>query len=155
MSMILTKEQILALIPQQNPFRFIDELELVDSESCRGNYLFKSDEYFYEGHFPEKPITPGVIVTEAMAQIGLIPLGIYLLAEREENLKPEDVLPVFSSSHVDFLSPIYPGEKLIVEAVKVYFRFGKLKAKITATKENGDKVCKGEFSGMFIDRKKI
>jgi 3-hydroxymyristoyl/3-hydroxydecanoyl-(acyl carrier protein) dehydratase len=62
-SMILTKEQILALIPQQNPFRFIDELELVDSESCRGNYLFKSDEYFYEGHFPEKPITPGVIVT--------------------------------------------------------------------------------------------
>ena len=153
--MILSKEEIRDLIPQQKPFRFIDELEYVDSDSCKGNYVFKKDEYFYEGHFPEKPITPGVIVTEAMAQIGLIPLGIYLLAEGNENLNPEDVLPVFSSSYVDFLSPIYPEEKLIVEATKIYFRFGKLKAKIVATKENKEKVCKGEFSGMFVDRKKI
>lgn len=153
--MILSKDQIVALIPQQKPFRFIDKLELIDSTSCKGSYTFKKDEYFYKGHFPGKPITPGVIVTEAMVQIGLIPLGIYLLAEMNENLNPDNVLPVFSSSNVDFLNPIYPEEKLIVEAIKVYFRFGKLKAKITALKENGEKVCKGEFSGMFIDRNKI
>lgn len=153
--MILTKEQILSLIPQQEPFRFIEDLQYIDGNSCKGTYTFKKDEYFYKGHFPEKPLTPGVIVTEAMAQIGLIPLGIYLLAEGNENLNPDNVLPVFSSSNVDFLNPIYPEEKLIVEALKVYFRFGKLKAKITAVKENGEKVCKGELSGMFVDRNKI
>ena len=153
--MHLSKAQILELIPHQEPFRFIDEILEIDSEHVLGSYTFKKDEYFYQGHFPSKPVTPGVIVTEAMAQIGLVTLGIYLLADSTEELDPNDILPVFTSSNVDFLNPIYPGEKLVVKATKVYFRFGKLKAKIIAANESKTQICKGEFSGMFVSQKNI
>ena len=46
---------------------------------AEGFYTFKEDEYFYQGHFKDNPITPGVILTEVMAQIGVVCLGIYLL----------------------------------------------------------------------------
>ncbi|MEQ6120398.1 3-hydroxyacyl-ACP dehydratase FabZ family protein [Reichenbachiella sp. MALMAid0571] len=153
--MYLSKTQILELIPHREPFRFIDEILEIDNEHVVGVYTFKEDEYFYKGHFPTKPVTPGVIVTEAMAQIGLVTLGIYLLADSKEELDPNDIIPVFTSSNVDFLSPIYPGEKLVVKATKVYFRFGKLKAKIIATNESKVQICKGEFSGMFVSQKNI
>jgi 3-hydroxyacyl-[acyl-carrier-protein] dehydratase len=153
--MILTKEQILELIPQQKPFRFIDTLEIVNDDCSKGSYTFREDEYFYQGHFPTKPVTPGVIVVESMAQIGLVSLGIHLLSKSSDNFKSNDLVPVFTSSNVDFLSPIFPGEKLTVKSEKIYFRFGKLKVKIVATKDDGSQVCKGEFSGMFVNQNKL
>ena len=152
--MNISCEEILNLIPQQKPFRFIDKLSHVDAEVSKGNYVFKEDEYFYDGHFPGKPITPGVIVTECMAQIGLIPLGIYNLLSTDPNIELSNITPVFTSSRVDYLNPHYPGQVLIVQATKVYFRFGKLKAKIIAWNDDNIQICKGEFSGMFIKDKK-
>jgi len=57
----LSKQSILDFIPHQDPFRFIDKILTVDEESICGEYTYKKDEYFYKGHFPEFPITPGVI----------------------------------------------------------------------------------------------
>jgi 3-hydroxyacyl-[acyl-carrier-protein] dehydratase len=56
------RERVLAAVPQQEPFRFIDEILELDTDGIVGAYRFKADEYFYRGHFPERPITPGVIL---------------------------------------------------------------------------------------------
>ena len=77
-----TMAQVLAAVPQQEPFRFIDEILEMDTEHIVGAYRFKEDEYFYRGHFPGRPITPGVILVEAMAQTGVVAFGLYLVMEQ-------------------------------------------------------------------------
>ncbi|MFY0685731.1 MAG: hydroxymyristoyl-ACP dehydratase [Cyclobacteriaceae bacterium] len=151
---MITKEEIIKLLPYQPPFRFVDELTYVSDERIEGKYTYKKEEYFYQGHFPNNPITPGVILVETMAQIGLVSLGIYLSSSEFEN--KVDVIPVFTSSNVDYLSPVLPEETVIVKSSKVYFRFGKLKCKVECWNESTGKVaCKGEFSGMIINKQKI
>lgn len=137
---------ILKQIPHQRPFRFIDELLHVDENSASGLYTFREDEYFYEGHFPGNPITPGVILIETMAQIGMIPLGLYIM--NDENLI---VKVLFTSSQVDFKLPVYPGTRVLVEAKKIYFKLGKLKCSVTMkVHQTGRLICSGELAGMLI-----
>ena len=74
-------EQIISLLPYQKPFLFVEGIDSISEDEIKGHYTFKKDESFYEGHFKNNPITPGVILTECMAQIGLVCLGIYLLKD--------------------------------------------------------------------------
>ena len=74
----MTAEQIISKLPYQHPFLFVDELTDISENGITGSYTFKKDDYFYQGHFKDNPITPGVILTETMAQIGVVCLGIYL-----------------------------------------------------------------------------
>ncbi len=142
-------DYILKALPYKAPFLFVDEISGVSETGISGSYTLKKDEYFYQGHFPGQPVTPGVIITEIMAQIGLVSFGLHLLSS-QKSLEP--ILPVFTSSHVDYLAPSFPGDKLLVSAEKVYFRFGKLKCKISCYNQNsGKEVCKGEFSGMLTN----
>ncbi len=69
---------IVELLPYDHPFLFVDELTAINENGSEGHYTFREDEYFYRGHFKDRPVTPGVILTECMAQIGLVCLGIYL-----------------------------------------------------------------------------
>ena len=66
----MKKETIIQLLPYQTPFLFVEELTYISENRSEGYYTFKNDEYFYKGHFKDKPITPGVILTEVMAQRG-------------------------------------------------------------------------------------
>ena len=77
----LTPKQVLDLIPQQDPFRFIDEILELDDDHIVGVYRFRPDADFYRGHFPGNPVTPGVILIESLAQVGIVALGIYLFAQ--------------------------------------------------------------------------
>ncbi len=137
-------QDIIDQLPYQKPFLFVDSLEKLDENGVEGSYTLKEDEFFYQGHFPGNPVTPGVILTEIAAQIGLVSLGIYLLQHKEEGA----VVPVFSSSNMDFLKPVYPGEKVKVISTKEYFRFSKLKCKVVMSNAAGEEVCKGTLSGM-------
>ncbi len=73
----MKSKQILSLLPYQDPFLFVDEVTLISREGVTGKYTFKKTAYFYKGHFKDNPVTPGVILTECMTQIGLVCLGIY------------------------------------------------------------------------------
>ena len=79
-----TIKTILMAVPQQAPFRFIDDILEVDERRITGGYRFREDEYFYRGHFPGRPVTPGVILIEAMAQTGVVAFGLYLSLLKNE-----------------------------------------------------------------------
>ena len=143
-----TTQYIIDKLPYSKPFLFVDNLFSVNENGVEGTYSFKRDEYFYEGHFAGHPVTPGVILTECMAQIGLVCLGIFLL----KDLKESDVLVAFSESHVEFLKSVSPGETVRVISEKVYFRFNKLKCKVKMYNSDDELVCRGELSGMLINK---
>lgn len=143
----MTSKEIIQLLPYQKPFLFVDDLTMISDKGITGNYTFKNDEYFYQGHFKDNPITPGVILTECMAQIGIVCLGIYLMKDIiSENFQPQIAL---TSSQIDFFLPVFPNEKVMVVSEKEVFRFNKLKCKVKIFNSNKELVCRGVISGMI------
>ena len=140
-------EEILDKLPYQHPFLFVDEILSVDENSISGSYTFKAEHDFYQGHFKNNPITPGVILTETAAQIGVVSLGIYLLSNSGHPLNELKI--ALTSSEMDFFKPVFPSEKVIVMSEKEYFRFNKLKCKVQMLNENGELVCRGKIAGMM------
>ncbi len=124
----------------------MDELVHVDENGAEGRFTFDEDLDFYKGHFNGNPVTPGVILTEVMAQIGLVCLGIYLLDER---FNTETAIGL-TSTQIDFLKPVFPNEKVTVISEKIYFRFGKLKCKVVMKNEKNEEVCSGIIAGMMV-----
>ena len=139
---------IIAQLPYSKPFLFVDELQHADENGITGTYIFNEDLDFYKGHFKDNPVTPGVILTETMAQIGMVCLGIYLLG----NELKKDTVIAFTSAEVQFLKPVYPNEKVTVTSQKTFFRFGKLKCDVVMKNEAGQEVCKGVVAGMITTK---
>lgn len=145
----MTSAEIIAHLPYQHPFLFVDEILEVDENGISGSYTFDAKHSFYQGHFKGNPVTPGVILTEMGAQIGLVSLGIYLLAKSGNPLTELKI--ALTSSEMDFFVPVLPGEKVMVKSEKDYFRFNKLKCKVEMYNEKGELVCRGKIAGMMKD----
>ncbi|WP_299064348.1 3-hydroxyacyl-ACP dehydratase FabZ family protein [uncultured Polaribacter sp.] len=145
----MNSTKIIKLLPYKKPFLFVDELTEISENGITGNYTYREDEFFYEGHFKNNPITPGVILTETMAQIGLVCFGVYLLKDEvlSENKKPQIAL---TSNQIDFFLPVLPNEKVTVISEKEFFRFNKLKCKVKMLNSKNELVCRGTISGMII-----
>jgi 3-hydroxyacyl-[acyl-carrier-protein] dehydratase len=137
---------IISKLPYSKPFLFVDEIIGIDENGVEGEYTFDENLDFYKGHFKGNPITPGVILTEVMAQIGLVCLGVFLLKENTSKIS----LIALTSTSIDFLKPVFPNEKVTVISKKVYFRFGKLKCEVNMKNEKGELVCSGIIAGMMV-----
>ncbi len=142
----MTTNEITAKLPYDKPFLFVDELISIDENGVEGCYTFDENLAFYQGHFKGNPITPGVILTEVMAQIGVVCLGVFLINDAL-NTK---ILISLTSMDIEFLKPVYPNEKVTVKSEKIYFRFGKLKCKVSMKNEKDELVCSGVISGMIL-----
>lgn len=142
----MTNKEIISKLPYSKPFLFVDELLHIDESGVEGTYTFDENLDFYKGHFKDDPVTPGVILTEVMAQIGLVSLGIYLL----NNTYTSNTSIALTSNDIEFLKPVFPKEKVTVISEKIYFRFGKLKCKVKMINEKEEEVCSGTIAGIII-----
>lgn len=141
-------QKIIDQLPYAEPFLFVDELLSVSEAQISGSYTFQKDLYFYRGHFKHAPVTPGVIITECMAQIGLVCFGIFLFG----NMQPSDKVSfALSSTAIDFYLPVLPGQRVTVVSKKIYFRFNKLKCDVKMMGPGGKMIAKGTLSGMILN----
>ena len=143
------RAELLELIPQQKPFRFVDELHTVTANGARGSYRFRNDESFYAGHFPGNPVTPGVILVETMAQIGLVPLALYLARLQNQGQAGERVT-LFTEADVEYSAMVLPGQQVTVESAKIYFRRGKLKCDVAMVLDDGQVAVRGALAGIGV-----
>ena len=141
----MSPSEILHKLPYSKPFLFVDELGEITKNGVIGKYLFPRDSFFYEGHFKDSPVTPGVILTECMAQIGVVSLGIFLLKDQIK----ESAGVALTETKIDFYIPVYPGEQVKVVSEKIYFRFNKLKCRVQMFNSADKLVSRGEISGMI------
>ena len=143
---------ILAYLPYKSSFLFVDHILSLDEDGVTGDYTLKKDSSFYEDHFVNNPVTPGVIITEIMAQIGLVVLGIFLIVSENKETGAamvEGSFPLLTATDVSFFKMVLPGEKVTVSSKKQYFRFGKLKCQVEMHNEVNELVAKGTFSGII------
>lgn len=152
MGSCLSATEVLARVPQQEPFRFIDTIHELDREHIVASYRFPENADFYRGHFPGNPITPGVILIETMAQAGVVALGIYLYALEVGAEEIEKIVTVFTDCTIDFSGQVMPGDRVTTTGRVKFFRRKKLRAEVEMRLDDGTLVCSGELSGMGVPR---
>ena len=148
----MTPEQVLRAVPQQPPFRFIDRILELDSDRIVGEYTFRPDEFFYRGHFPGDPVTPGVILIEAMAQTGVVALGLYLTARSLPADELSQWTTFFTECQMEFHLPVMPGERVTMRGEKLYFRRMKLKSQVQLLLSDGRVAAEGTLAGVGVKR---
>ena len=108
--MIINQEEIKDLIPHRSPFLFVDKCQIIEQgKKGISERYFSENEYFFEGHFPNNPIVPGVIIVEAMAQTA----GIVVSYEFKDE-KDKSVL-FMSVNKARFRKPILPNQNIRFE----------------------------------------
>lgn len=148
----LTPAQVLELLPQQEPFRFVDEILEVSEDHIVAQYRFRPDSDFYRGHFPGDPVTPGVVLLESFAQIGVVSLGIYIIALEHGIEGVQKRVALFCDANVDFTGIVKPGDRVTTSARTVFFRRNKLRSEATMTLDDGTVVLSGTISGLGVER---
>ena len=143
---MLTYDQIKAIIPHRPPFLLIDRVvEIEAGKSCSGIKQVYGNEPFFEGHFPEYAVMPGVLIVEALAQVG----GVALLQQEEFKGK----LAFFAGiDKCRFKKQVTPGDTLdlYVEITKIKGPIGKGSA---VAKVDGEIACQCEITFAIADNK--
>jgi 3-hydroxyacyl-[acyl-carrier-protein] dehydratase len=132
------------VLPHRPPFLFLDTIEELTADSCRGRYRYKPEEFYFAGHFPGEPVVPGVIQIETMAQ-AMVAMG--LEAARALRL---DVKNIFFTLATDcmFHQVLRPGDEVIVRAAKLFMRLNTLQSKTTLHRaDDGTLVAEATLRG--------
>ncbi|RAI79852.1 3-hydroxyacyl-ACP dehydratase FabZ [Macrococcoides goetzii] len=145
METLLTFDEIKKIIPHRYPFLLIDRIiELEDGKKCTGIKQVSGNEPFFQGHFPEYAVMPGVLIVEALAQVGAV-----AMLKLEEN---QGKLAMFTGiDKCRFKRQVTPGDtlQLEVEMTRVKGPLGKGVAKATV---NGEIACSCEISFAILEK---
>ena len=141
----LAIEEILGLLPHRYPFALVDRvIEHIPGEKAVAIKNITINEPQFQGHFPERPLMPGVLIVESMAQVG------GLIVTQMPDL-PSGLFVFAGIDKVKFRRPVIPGDQLIITCQLLSIkrkRFGKVKGEAHV---EGKLVCSGELMFSLVD----
>ena len=144
-ALVLNSEQIMGLLPHRYPFALVDRV--IEHEPGKKAVAIKNvtlNEPQFQGHFPERPLMPGVLIVEAMAQVG------GLIVSQMPDI-PEGLFVFAGIDAVRFRRPVVPGDQLIITCELISIkrqRFGKIRGE---AKVDGQLVCSGELLFSLVN----
>jgi 3-hydroxyacyl-[acyl-carrier-protein] dehydratase len=147
--MILDITGIQKILPHRYPFLLVDAIEEMERwKRIVGIKNVTMTEYYFQGHFPEKPIMPGVLIIESMAQTG----GLLLLQEVKDREKK--LLYFVAIDDARFRRPVVPGDQLRIEVNVVAWRgtFCKLQGRATV---NGELAAEASLMCKMVDLEEV
>ena len=141
----LSSEEILGLLPHRFPFALVDRvIEHVPGQKAVALKNITINEPQFQGHFPERPLMPGVLIVESMAQVG----GIIVTQMPD---LPKGLFVFAGINNVKFRRPVIPGDQLVITCELLSIkrqRFGKVKGQVHV---DGKLVCSGELMFSLVD----
>jgi 3-hydroxyacyl-[acyl-carrier-protein] dehydratase len=135
---------VIDLIPHRPPFLFVDEIVAEGPDSLVARRTFRADEDFYRGHYPGQPITPGVLLCEAVFQTGALLLARKAAAGGAGTRKPGEVPLLGRVREVKFRNPVFPGETVEITA-KIKETMGDFTVMSGSIKSGAKRVLSVEF----------
>lgn len=144
----LNQEQIKEYIPHREPFLFIDELiDIIKLECATGIKTFTTEENFFKGHFPERPVVPGVLLVEMMAQTAA---ALIAFSIKEETF--DKIVYLMNINNTKFRRPVFPDEKIFskVKALRSKGRVWKFEGKLLD--ENDNIIAESEWCATIMDK---
>jgi len=132
------------LIPHRPPFLFVDEIMSETADSLTAKRTWRPEEDFYKGHYPNAPITPGVLLCEAVFQTGALFMARQAQAAGG---KPGEGVPLMAKiSDVRFRNPVYPGDSVVIEVKKKDMAAGFTMMSGAIKKADGTRVLSVDFT---------
>jgi len=139
--------RIMEMIPHRHPFLMIDEVvDVVANERATGIKNVSIDENYFKGHFPTRPVMPGVLIIEAMAQTAAV-LVVHTLGPKSEG----KLVYFMSVDNARFRRPVFPGDRLDVHVVKQRHRGNVWKFEGRA-KVGTNLMAEAVFAAMILDQ---
>jgi len=138
-------DNVTDLIPHRPPFLFVDEIVSETADSLVAKRTFRADEFFYQGHYPNQPITPGVLLCEAVFQTGALLMAKRAKAAGAAAGEQGGVPLLARVSDVKFRNPVFPGDtvELSVKIKEVMGGFTMMSGAITSA---GKRVLSVDFA---------
>ena len=137
-------DDVKALIPHRPPFLFVDEIVSESTDGLVTKRTWRAEEDFYRGHYPNAPITPGVLLCEAVFQTGALFMARQAMAAGSA---PGSGVPLLSKiADVRFRTPIYPGDTILIEVKKKEVVAGFTMMGGTIKKADGTRVLNVDFT---------
>jgi len=142
----IDRERIMEMIPHRDPFLMIDQVvDIVKNERATGIKHVSADDYYFRGHFPARPVMPGVLIIEAMAQTAAV-LVVHTLGKESEG----KLVYFMSVDDARFRRPVVPGETLHIHVTKQQNRRNVWKFEGQA-KVDGRLAAEAVFAAMILD----
>jgi 3-hydroxyacyl-[acyl-carrier-protein] dehydratase len=139
-------ERIMQMIPHRHPFLMIDKVvDVVANQQATGVKFVSSRENYFQGHFPARPVMPGVLIIEAMAQTAAV-LVVHTLGPESEG----KLVYFMSVDNARFRRPVFPGDRLDVYVVKQRNR-GNVWRFEGQAKVGGNVMAEAVFAAMILD----
>ena len=139
-------EQIIEAIPHRYPFLMIDRVvDVVPDESALGLKNVSINEFYFQGHFPRRPVMPGVLIIEAMAQTAAVLVVKTLGPEMAGKL-----VYFMSVDNCRFRRPVFPGDQLLVHVIKKHRRRNVWKFEATA-KVDDETAAQATYAAMILE----
>jgi len=146
----VSPSELLTLLPYGPGFLFIDEFLEADSLHTLARYRFRQSEFFYTGHFRDRPLTPGVILLEAMCQGGMVAQGLYLLAHEIGVENARNYRFLVTGSEVEWLGQVLSEETVLIRSQLSAWRKRRIRTDVKLFSDKGTLVATAAISGMGV-----
>lgn len=138
---------ILSRLPHRYPFLLVDRVLKADGDKLKALKNVTFNEQFFQGHFPDNPVMPGVLIVEALAQAG----GLMAFNRIDEDNVGDYLVYFMAIEHVKFRKPVVPGDNLVLDVELLKRKRNIWRMKGIASVE-GETVCEAEFMAMIREK---